>query len=76
MLTAFGLMSTRIAEIHKRIQPDIGDSENMTAATAITSIGTTKLFVLFVAERHTASTTVASGNVDKCFIDKFHGVWP
>ena len=73
MLATLGLMAARIAKVHQGVQIGIGNGKHMATAPTIAAIGATELFVLFVPERHAAIATIASGNVDKGFIDELHG---
>ena len=45
----------------------------MTASATIAAIGATEFFVFFVPERDAAVPTVTGDDVNKGFVNKFHG---
>ena len=52
-----------------------GDNERKgTSAPAVTAVGATKFLEFLRAERDAARPAIASGNVNKGFVNKFHGV--
>jgi hypothetical protein len=61
-----------IAVVHQGVEVHIGQHIHMPAAPTITTIGAAELFVLLVPKRDAAITPVASGYVDKGFVNKFH----
>jgi len=72
VLAALGLMATGKTKINKGVEIGVCDSEDMATAPAVPSVGATEFFVLFVAKRDAAVPAIASGDVDKGFVYKFH----
>ena len=73
VLTAFGVMTARVAEVHQCVQVDVGHGKDMTAPATIATIRATELLVLFVPKRDAAITAVSSRQVDIGFVNEFHG---
>jgi hypothetical protein len=45
----------------------------MAATPAVAAVGAAEFLVLFVPERDAAVAAIACGDVDKGFVNKFHG---
>ncbi len=73
MLTAFCVMAPRITKVHQRVQVGIGNSEYMATTATITTVRPAELLVLFVPERHAACPAISCRDIDKGFINEFHG---
>jgi hypothetical protein len=63
----------RKAEVDQRVEVDVGHGKHMAAAPAIAAVGAAEFLVLLVPERDAAVPPIACGNVDKGFVNKFHG---
>jgi hypothetical protein len=74
VLAALGLMATGETKIDKGVEVGVCDSEDMATASAVTSVRAAEFFVLFVPKRDATVSAVASGDVDKGLVYKFHGV--
>ena len=72
VLSALGFKLAGVTKVHQSIEVGVGYSENMATTTSITTVGTAKLFILFMPERDAAVTTITCGNVDRDFVNKFH----
>lgn len=58
VLAALGLVATRIAVIHQRVQVHIGHCVHMTATAAVATVGAAKFLVFLVPERRAAIAAV------------------
>jgi hypothetical protein len=67
-----GIVTARKPKVYQGVQIDVCNCIHVTAASAVTTIGSAKLFVLFMAERDAASPAIARCNVNKGFVYKFH----
>ena len=72
VLTTLGIVTTRVAVVHQRVQVLVGHGIHVTATATVTTVGAAKFFVFFVPERHAPIATVTSGNVDKSFVNELH----
>jgi len=61
------------AKINQGVESHIGHGVDVTASTAITTIGPPKFFVFLVPKRHATISPVASANVYHGLINEFHG---
>jgi hypothetical protein len=61
-----------MAKINQRIQVTLGNQIHIATITTITTIGATKLNVLFAAEAHTTIATITRLDTDYYFINKLH----
>ena len=73
MLAALGIMPTRKAEVHKRIQIGIRNGEDMPTAAAITSIRAAEFLVLLMTKRDAPGPAISSGDVNIGFVNELHG---
>ena len=72
VFSALGIVATRKAVIHQRVQVRIGDGVHMAAAAAVSPIGAAKFFVFFMPKRYAASATVSGRDVYVGFVNELH----
>ena len=72
MLAALPFKPARETKVDQRVQRDITNHEDVTTAAAITTVRTTELLVFLVPKRGTAIAPISGGDVDQCFVYKFH----
>jgi hypothetical protein len=73
VLAALGLVAARVAEVDQRVEVGVGHRKHVAAPTTVAAIGAAEFLVLLVAKRDTAVAPIAGGDVDKGFINEFHG---
>jgi len=65
----------RVAKVHQGVEVGVCHRVHMAAPAAVTTVGSAKFFVFFVPERDAATAAIACGDVNKSFVNKFHGEW-
>src|SRR5690606_22189317 len=61
-----------VAEVEQRVQPVDGFHPDVSAATAVASVGTSEFNELFPPQRYCSRPTVAGAYIDLRFVEKFH----
>ena len=66
-------MAARIAVVDQCVQIHVCDGINAAAASTVAAIGPAKGNEFFTSETRAARTAVAGGDVNRGFINEFHG---
>jgi hypothetical protein len=61
-----------VAIINQGIQTIHDHSPDVTAATAVTAIGTAEFKKFFATERNRASTAISGADINFCLVEEFH----
>ena len=76
VLAALGAMDARIAVVDQRVDVAVGDRVDAAAAAAVAAVGSAARNVFLAAERGDAVAAVAGDDLDRRFVEEFHGAVP